>query len=90
MAEATTLHLGKLKGAGKVTTVVGETKDRESLFAAMARGELWALSSVGTLTEGVDIPCASVGAMLRFTLSRHCTPRSWAASSGRRRTSPTR
>jgi len=70
MAEATTLHLGKLKGAGKVTTVIGETKDRESLFAAMARGELWALSSVGTLTEGVDIPCASVGAMLRFTLSR--------------------
>lgn len=70
MAEATTMHLGRMKGAGKVVTVTGETKGREDLFAAMARKDIWALSSVGTLTEGVDIPCASVGAMLRFTLSR--------------------
>lgn len=36
----------------------------------MSRGEVWAFSSVGTLTEGVDIPCATIGAMLRPTSSR--------------------
>ncbi len=70
MADATTLHLGKTPGAGKIVTITAETDERERLFKAMAAGEIWAFSSVGTLTEGVDIPCATVGAMLRFTSSR--------------------
>ena len=70
MADATTLALGKTKGAGRCVTVTAETEEREALFQAMARGEVWAFSSVGTLTEGVDIPCATIGAMLRPTSSR--------------------
>jgi len=71
MAAATTEHLtGKTKGAGRVVTVTAETEEREAMFKAMARGDIWAFSSVGTLTEGVDIPCATIGAMLRMTKSR--------------------
>lgn len=43
---------------------------RRCLFAAVETGEVWALSSVGTLTEGVDIPAATVAVMLRITSSR--------------------
>jgi superfamily II DNA or RNA helicase len=70
MADATTSMLGKTKGAGAVKTITAETEGREALFKAMGRGEVWAFSSVGTLTEGVDIPCATIGAMLRLTTSR--------------------
>jgi superfamily II DNA or RNA helicase len=71
MAAATTAHLTqKTKGAGRVVTVTAETEEREALFKEMARGNVWAFSSVGTLTEGVDIPCATIGAMLRMTKSR--------------------
>lgn len=70
MADATSAQLAKTRGAGRVVTVTAETDEREALFRAMARGEIWGFSSVGTLTEGVDIPCATIGAMLRFTSSR--------------------
>lgn len=83
MAEATTEQLRKMVNkAQRIETIVAETEQwgsradgtllssREDLFKAMGRGEVWALSSVGTLTEGVDIPCATIGAMLRLTTSR--------------------
>lgn len=82
MAEATSAQLRELAKGRRIETIVAETEEwgsrsegtlltsRDELFAAMGRGEVWALSSVGTLTEGVDIPCATVGAMLRLTTSR--------------------
>lgn len=83
MATATTGQLRTMVDDGqRIETIVAETTDwgsredgtfvgsREDLFKAMGRGEVWALSSVGTLTEGVDIPCATIGVMLRLTTSR--------------------
>lgn len=85
LAESATLRL-KTVAADRVTaTITGATEDqgckhcdalakddwcRECLFAGLDRGEVWALSSVGTLTEGVDLPRAAVAAMLRLTMSR--------------------
>lgn len=53
-------------------TIHAETpdSDRERAFAAFNSGALRLLVSVGVLTTGVDLPCASVIVMARATTSR--------------------
>ena len=72
LAESTTSRLRLLAPERQIHTITGETADdqREAWFQGIDRGEVWALSSVGTLTEGVDLPRAAVAAMLRLTMSR--------------------
>lgn len=72
LAESTTARLRMVAPDRQIETITGKTEDddRERWFRALDRGELWALSSVGTLTEGVDLPRAAVAAMLRLTTSR--------------------
>mgnify|MGYP003450987206 FL=1 len=72
LAETATRQLRIAAPDKQIHTIVGETEDdqREAWFAGIDRGEVWALSSVGTLTEGVDLPRAAVAAMLRLTMSR--------------------
>jgi len=72
LADSATMRLRIAAPDRQIHTITGETEDdeRERLFAGLDRGEVWALSSVGTLTEGVDLPRAAVAAMLRLTMSR--------------------
>jgi superfamily II DNA or RNA helicase len=72
LANSTTAQLRLIAPDKQIHTITGETEDaqREAWFAGLDKGEVWALSSVGTLTEGVDLPRAAVAAMLRLTMSR--------------------
>lgn len=72
LAESATMRLRMIAPNKQIHTITGETDDdeRERLFRGIDTGEVWALSSVGTLTEGVDLPRAAVAAMLRLTMSR--------------------
>lgn len=72
LAESATMRLRQIAPNKSIATITGETPDdvREDLFRGLDRGDVWALSSVGTLTEGVDLPRARVAVMLRLTMSR--------------------
>jgi superfamily II DNA or RNA helicase len=86
LAETATMRLRMAAPDRVIETITGETESkgckrcetmptevewcRECLFAGIDTGKVWALSSVGTLTEGVDLPRAAVAGMLRLTMSR--------------------
>ena len=72
LAESATQRLRLIEPDRQIHTITGETEgeQREEWFRGLDRGEVWALSSVGTLTEGVDLPRAAVAVMLRLTMSR--------------------
>lgn len=72
LAEQMTDVLRRLDPDPRVETITGETppETRKDWFDAFQRGFIARFSSVGTLTEGVDLPAASVLAVCRLTTVR--------------------
>lgn len=72
LAHQMTDVLRRVEPGPRVETIDGATDDqrRQEFFAAFQQGVLQRLSSVGTLTEGVDLPAAAVAAVCRMTKVR--------------------
>lgn len=72
LAEQMTKILRRIDSGRRVETIIGDTDSdtRKAWFDLFERGLLARLSSVGVLTEGVDLPAARVAAMCRLTMVR--------------------
>jgi len=70
LAEKMTELITSMAPTKRCETITGDTKDRARMFADFTAGATTFLSSVGTLTEGVDLPVATVGGMCRMTRVR--------------------
>lgn len=72
LAERMTALLQRVDPGPRIETITGETDadTRKRWFAAFQAGLLARLSSVGTLTEGVDLPAARIAAVCRMTTVR--------------------
>ena len=72
LAHEMTTVLRRIEPGPRVETIDGGTDDerRREFFQAFQAGSLQRLSSVGTLTEGVDLPAAAVAAVCRMTKVR--------------------
>lgn len=72
LAEQMADVMRRLDPIPRLETIVGTTHPdtRKAWFEAFQQGHITRFSSVGTLTEGVDLPAASVLAVCRMTSSR--------------------